>query len=67
MNPDLRVGQVMDVKLPLKKSGGDESVDYGSDRSNDMSGRYLIYELRHIIGSGKATTQLQLIRDVFTA
>ena len=40
---------------------------HGNDRSNDPSGRYLIGELRHLIGGGKSETQLKLIRDVFSA
>ena len=68
LNSKLRVGFMIDVKFPLKKDdSGDDSVDsYGSDRTNDPSGRYLIAELRHLMGGGKSETQLKLIRDVFT-
>ena len=68
LNTNLRVGLVIDVKLPLKQgTDGDEKVDsYGSDRTNDSSGKYLISELRHIMGGGKSETQLKLIRDVTT-
>ena len=67
LNTTLRVGFAINIKLPLKQDTGDATVDsYGSDRSNDPSGRYLIGELRHLIGGGKAETQLKLIRDVFT-
>ena len=68
LNSKLRVGFMLDVKFPLKKDdSGDDSVDsYGSDRTNDPSGRYLIAELRHLMGGGKSETQLKLIRDVFT-
>jgi len=67
LNTTLRVGFAINIKLPLKQDTGDATVDsYGSDRSNDPSGRYLIGELRHLIGGEKAETQLKLIRDVFT-
>ena len=68
LNTNLRVGLVIDVKLPLKQgTDGDEKVDsYGSDRTNDSSGRYLISQLMHKMGGGKSETQLKLIRDVTT-
>ena len=67
LNTTLRAGFALDIRLPLKQENGDANVDsYGNDRSNDPSGRYLIGELRHLIGGGKAETQLKLIRDVFT-
>ena len=68
LNTNLRAGLVIDVKLPLKQgTDGDEKVDsYGSDRTNDSSGKYLISELRHIMAGGKSETQLRLIRDVTT-
>ena len=67
LNTTLRAGFAINIKLPLKQDTGDATVDsYGSDRSNDPSGRYLIGELRHLIGGGQSETQLKLIRDVFT-
>ena len=68
LNTNLRVGLVIDVKLPLKQGAdGDEKVDsYGSDRTNDSSGRYLISQLMHKMGGGKSETQLKLIRNVTT-
>ena len=66
-NPDMRAGQMIEVKLPVKKSGEQEQTDYGSERDNDISGRYLVSELKHNIANRKANTQLKLIRDVFTA
>ena len=67
LNTTLRAGFALDIRLPLKQENGDADVDsYGNDRSNDPSGRYLIGELRHLIGGGKSETQLKLIRDVFT-
>ena len=38
----------------------------GSDKTNDLSGKYLISELRHIMAGGKSETQLKLIRNVTT-
>ena len=40
---------------------------YGKDSDDDVSGKYLISELKHTIGNNESTTQLKLIRDVFTA
>ena len=59
---------MIDVKLPLKKGEGETPTDStGNEKTNDPSGKYLISELRHVIGAGAAETQLTLIRDVFTA
>ena len=67
LNTTLRAGLTLDIRLPLKQENGDAAVDsYGNERSNDPSGRYLIGELRHLIGGGQSETQLKLIRDVFT-
>ena len=67
MNTTLRVGLVLNVKLPSKKGDGTtETSSFGNEKSNDPSGRYLICELRHLIGGGQSETQLKLIRDVFT-
>ena len=67
LNTTLRVGLVLDVKLPAKKGDGTtETGSFGNESSNDPSGRYLVAELRHLIGRQKAETQLKLIRDVFT-
>ena len=66
-NPEMRAGQMIEVKLPVKKSDDQEQTEYGSERDNDISGKYLVSELKHSIGNRKANTQLKLIRDVFTA
>ena len=59
LNTSLRTGFALNIKLPLKQEDGDSNVDsYGSDRSNDPSGRYLIGELRHLIGGGKVKHNL---------
>ena len=68
INPDLRAGGMIEVKLPHKKGDdGKPESSYGSEKDNDVSGKYLISELRHLIGGGKAETQLELVRDAFTA
>ena len=68
LNTTLRAGFMIDVKLPLKKGEGETPTDStGNEKTNDPSGKYLISELRHVIGAGAAETQLTLIRDVFTA
>ena len=68
LNTTLRAGFMIDVKLPLKKGDGEAPTDStGNEKTNDPSGKYLISELRHVLGAGAAETQLTLIRDVFTA
>ena len=68
LNTTLRAGFMINVKLPLKKGDGESPTDStGNEKTNDPSGKYLISELRHVIGAGVAETQLTLIRDVFTA
>ena len=68
INPELRAGQMIEVQFPLKSEDYTAPTDeYGRDGDNDISGKYLIFELRHVIGDGKSSTQLNLIRDTFTA
>ena len=59
---------MIEVQFPLSEltSRGTKNK-YGSGKDNDISGKYLISELRHVIGDGKSSTQLNLIRDTFTA
>ena len=64
-NPDLRVGQMIDVVLPVRE-GSDQSQTKGGGE-NDISGKYLLSELKHSIANGKSNSELKLIRDVFTA
>ena len=64
-NPTLRAGQTVDIDLPLPTSD-QKSLGYGTD-GTDLSGKYLISELKHEIGGNKAHTQLSLVRDTFTA
>ena len=67
LNTTLRVGLILEIKFPVKKGDGKTETDsYGTEKTNDPSGRYLIAELRHLIGREYAETQLKLIRDVFT-
>ena len=65
--PDLRAGKMLELRFPLRKSGNQQSTMYGKDSDDDVSGKYLISELKHTIGNNESTTQLKLIRDVFTA
>ena len=68
INPDLRAGQVIEVQFPLKSETKKDTTDrFGKEKDNDISGKYLISELRHVMGDGKSSTQLNLIRDLFTA
>ena len=66
-NPELRAGQMLDLKFPLRKGEDQETTTYGSESDDDISGKYLISELKHVIGGNRANTELTLIRDVFTA
>ena len=68
LNSTLRAGNLVNIRLPIKKDDeGSKTDSYGTERTNDPSGKYLVSELRHLIGGGSAETQLKLIRDVFTA
>ena len=68
INPELRAGQIIEVQFPLKDNTDQNTTDkFGKDKDNDISGKYLISELRHVIGDGRSSTQLNLIRDTFTA
>ena len=66
-NPTLRAGQMLNLRFPLRKGDDQETTTYGQESDDDVSGKYLISELCHIIGNNQAPTQLTLIRDVFTA
>ena len=68
-NPELRAGQMLDLRFPLRKSEGEDQdkTTYGTESDDDVSGKYLISELKHIIGGNRANTELTLIRDAFTA
>ena len=66
-NPELRAGQMLDLKFPLRKGDDQETTKYGNESDDDVSGKYLISELKHIIGGNRASTELTLIRDMFTA
>ena len=68
INPQLRAGQIIEVQFPLKDNTDQNTTDkFGKDKDNDISGKYLISELRHVIGDGTSSTQLNLVRDLFTA
>ncbi len=68
INPELRAGQVIEVQFPLKSETKKDTTDrFGKEKDNDISGKYLISELRHVMEDGKSSTQLNLIRDLFTA
>ena len=66
-NPELRAGQMLDLRFPLRKGDDQETTKYGNESDDDVSGKYLISELKHIIGGNRASTELTLIRDMFTA
>ena len=68
-NPELRAGQMLDLRFPLRKSEGDDQdkTTYGTESDDDVSGKYLISELKHNIAGNRANTEVTLIRDAFTA
>ena len=45
-NPELRAGQMLDLRFPLRKSEGDDQdkTTYGTESDDDDSGKYLISE-----------------------
>ena len=62
LNPELRAGQTILVRFPVS-----EYINkFGDEKSNDISGKYLISHLRHEFEGGKFRTHLRLIRDLFT-
>jgi hypothetical protein len=65
LNPDLRAGQVITVQFPLPTSD-QEKKKFGTDKTKDSSGNYLISQLKHSIYNNRAYTALKLIRDSFT-
>ena len=62
LNPELRAGQTISVKFPVSEY----KTKFGDEKSNDISGKYLISHLRHEFEGGKFRTHLRLIRDLFT-
>ena len=66
LNPSLRAGQMLNLRFPLKESIDEKTATLGDEDDNDISGRYLISELRHDIGGNKSKTTLKLIRDTYT-
>jgi hypothetical protein len=62
LNPDLRAGQTIMVKFPTTEY----KTELGDEKSNDISGKYLISNLRHEFEGGEFRTHLRLIRDLFT-
>ena len=67
-NPKLRVGNTIEIQLPMTEDPN-KTTDrrtVGDDSTPDASGKYLISELKHIVGNGECETQLSLVRDTFT-
>jgi len=65
-NPTLRVGKIIEVRLPVDTDSSESGVKYQKLGKGDLSGKYLISELRHKVGSNKSSTHLTLVRDLFT-
>tara|TARA_Y200000002_G_scaffold357314_1_gene339732 strand:- start:3380 stop:4663 length:1284 start_codon:yes stop_codon:yes gene_type:complete len=68
LNPALRAGQTILVRFPFvdPENPDEKNEDLGDEKTNDISGKYLISKLRHEINGNKFDTHLSLIRDVFT-
>lgn len=64
INTKLRAGQVISVKFPIPTSDQTRKK-LGSNSSKDVSGNYLISQLRHSVYDNRAYTSLKLIRDSF--
>ena len=58
LNTNLRAGDTIKCMFP-KVTSQDEDID------DEMSGLYLIKELRHHFGTSKSETSMKLIRDTF--
>ena len=67
LNISLRAGNLIQIQFPFKKDPDLTKTQLGKEDDNDISGRYIVSQLRHIFSNGEAETQLTLIRDVFTA
>lgn len=65
INPDLRAGQVITVQFPIPTSNQGQKK-FGTDKTKDPSGNYLISQLKHTIYNNRAYTALKLIRDSFS-
>lgn len=67
-NTLLRAGDTIELTFPYRDGDGNErqTVRGKKDRT-DLSGKYLISELRHEIGDAKSSTHLRVIRDTFSA
>ena len=66
MNSRLRAGQVILVKFPIPTSDQTRKT-LGNNSTKDVSGNYLISQLRHTIYNNRSYTSLKLIRDSFKA
>lgn len=65
INSELRAGQVIFAKFPLPTSNSG-SKQFGNNNDSDISGNYMISQLRHVIGNNRAYTALKLVRDSFS-
>ena len=61
LNVKLKVGDIVKCKLPI--TGVTEDGNPGHDK--DLSGNYLIRELRHTFAANQSTTSLKLMRDSY--
>ncbi len=61
LNVKLKVGDIIKCKLPI--TGVNEDGNPGHDK--DLSGNYLIRELRHTFAANQSTTSLKLMRDSY--
>lgn len=61
-NPSLRAGQTIECKFPAPTSD-QKAKSYGD--GTDISGKYLISQLRHVFSNNRCYTGLKLVRDSF--
>ena len=65
-NTDLRVGDMIEIKLPYKSD--ERNTKSGKTDFSDVSGKYLISKLMHMINADRSSsTHLEIIRDTFSA
>ena len=65
-NTDLRIGDMIEIKLPYKSDA--RNTKSGKTDFSDVSGKYLISKLMHMINADRSSsTHLEIIRDTFSA
>ena len=63
-DPNLRAGQIVKIKMPVSDESGNRT--FSTKKEEDFNGEYLVSKLRHTINTKGSSSQLSLIRNVFT-